>query len=616
MTTLLSLDDAIIRLDRAATMKDDGRHEHYDRTVQLANEYSALATGHMFDQFLTIFNRRENSTEFDQRKLLTIPRTPALLAPTIAQFARTSRLQNIRREISYRNNVKNSVVDRTKQAITDFYGKGGVEEYIATIYDWVSLIDPNAFTVVEFERNETGQIQPYPFIAWAYMVYEYGRTERNQINYLMTEPSAGQYILYAGEFAMKYSVLPDIDKGRASFIAGASNVYIDAPIFQPVDATGKAIGPAYLRQFYETNVPFVQAEVMGYLPDPVTGFKTYVSALEPAKYVLIDLQRTGSNYDLSKYLHVFPQKVVFAEKCNDTSCTDGRYSDNSVCPTCKGSGERPTLTQPTDILKVPKPTSDRDPLPDLSKYIYYVQQDLSTLNALGLDIDKLANSVQIAVFNNELVKRQTAVASTPTATDILIKRDDINNTLMPFAEHKAQHYIFLGRCSAVMVNDTQFKIDDLAVIYEFPKDLKPITADEIYVSLKAAIDANAPSMHIEQIVKDLLEMAYEGDPAGLKRLQVQLSHIPFIGLSWVMIQYLDAKGYLRKRDMVLLAYRDSVFADLERVTTNFYDMQYSERDKLITDYIGEIIKALPDEQPVKLNMGKVNPLPVEEPVAA
>lgn len=613
--TTFSIPDAIARLDRAATLKDNGRHLNYTRVCTLASEYSALATGQNFDQFLVMFNRREDPDQFAQRVAITVPKTSSLLAPAITQFQRTSRLQNIRRDLTYDAKSDSPILKKVRESMNNFYAEGGVDEWIATIYDWVSLIDPNSYAVVEFDKSDTGQIMPYPIVYFSNMVYETGRNNRKQLQYLLAQPDStkpDEYILYAGDFTFRYTILPEVEGGGLATVPpDATDVYTVAPIFQATDVAGKPVGRAYLRQYYQTKCPFVQAERMGYLPDPVTLFETCVSALEPSKYVLIDHVRTGSNFDLTKYLHVMPQKVIASRPCSNDGCNKGDMPDGSKCGKCEGTGIAKVHSQPTDTIEVPMDPRHMESMPDLTKLIQYVNVELGTFDALSKNLDALANSVYVSIFNNQSIQ-QTQVTAVETATKFAAQKDNENNTLAPFFDHKASIYRFAVRCQAVFVSDTTFDIKKFGVVYEGPKDLKPLSLPEIYAYLQAAIAADAPPFEIEQIVKDLLQQRYEGDPDGLLRAQVRASHLPFMGLTTAQIEGRNASGLIRKRDMVLLTYQDCVFSDLERDNEGFYTLKYKEQDTLITKYVDDLIKELPESILPTLNMGRTIPMPISQ----
>ncbi|MCX6218363.1 hypothetical protein [Spirosoma sp.] len=620
---MIEIEKAIARLDRAAKLKQRGRHINYQRTIDLAADYTALATGQDYARFLVQFKRREDDPGFVQRELITIPKTPSILKPALAQFQRLSRLQNIRKLLTFDTKEDAKELEPIKVALDEFYGEEGIDEYLSLLFDWVALIDPGAFVALEFEK-EANTIKPWGVIYWSSEVYEWGKNRQKQLNYLLVEENltvvdqngkefdVTDYLLYAGEYVLRYSQMNSGEQNRQTeegvsyedSLPKAIDGY-DA-IYQP-----ETNGPKYLRQRYETKLPFVQAYPLGYLPDLATKFETYVSPIEPARLLLVDHLRTGSNFDLTKYLHTFPQRVQAVPPCPgenpsmNLTCNGGFKPDGSKCGKCGGSGLMTAHTQPMDTLEVS--IKDLDKIPELSKLIVYVQNELRTFDALKGDLADLSNGVYVAIFNNELVPRQSVVASDPTATEIGVKRDDINNTLMPFGKHKAATRKFLIRATAVVVSPVGFDYKKLGTVYDLPKDLKPVSTSEIYADLKAAIEAEAPAFEIEQLIKDLAEKRYEGDPEGLRKYQIRMSYIPFMGLSWAMVQYLDAKGYIRKRDMVLLAYQDSVFSDLERSNAKFYEMKDTERTPLINTYIDKVMADLPAET-LQVNMGKVLPL--------
>lgn len=619
---MITLEKVLARMNRAATLGATGRHKHYDRLVRQADNLTILATGEGFEEFLVMFERRENDQQFIQRKKISVSKSESILRPALSQFFGLSMLKNVKKDIVYADTTDTSNVKRIKDAMKAFYGVGGVDDFMATVFDWASLIDPGSFCVVEFEKDEPNKIQPYGLIYWSKDVYEWGQNRQKQITYLLVElpqvvkntkgddMKVTDYLLYNGDFAMRYTQLTDggegqrADENGALYRDSATNIYAPDPVFQ--DPANKQ-GPLFLRQQYNTNLPFVNAFPLGYIPDPVTQFTTCTSAISPAQNVLIDYIRTSSNKDLSKYLHVMPQKVAMQPPCPGAGignpCKDGKLLDGSKCTRCGGTGRLAVHTQPDDTIYITMPDNPED-MPDLSKLIHYVRADIESFNALKEDLRDLETRAMVAIFNSEVVQQQQ-VGIDQTATETVVRREDKNKTLYPAAQHRAAVWKFIVQCIAEYVCDAGYKTEKLTVTYDNPKNLAPVSMTELYTEMKAAIDSEAPSFVVEQIAMDMAEVVFEGDQDALSKLHKKMRHVPFIGLTWNQITALDAKGYIRKKDMVLIAYQDSVFSDMEMQEKGFYEMSYTERQTLIDKYIDAIMGELPQDAMPKLPPAKI-----------
>lgn len=586
-------------------------HEHYVRVTKLAKDYTTLITGEGFERLLEPFDRREEKGDFDQRLKITTENTSSIAAPIVAQFSKISRIQNIRKQISYEDaSPENNTTQAIKKAINNFYGDGGLESFLELYYDRFSLLDPNAFLVTEF-TTENGVNRPYIMLYTSSEVQQFSYNQHGQLGWVLVKvlvkaksrkgdkmQHVYDYILYGGAESLRYTLIKRNKQDR--------DIEVDAT--QVFTAKNKDL---YAVEVFSTGFESVQAIRLGYIKDPITNFKTCVSPIQPAVPVFLDCLRTKSNFDITKYFHTFPQKIQQTPACpgeidRGHSCVKGQCPQtNDVCRKCNGTG-RLTITQPTDAIFIATDEFSNETMLQLENLVHYVKNDIETFRALNDNIDQLKNDIYVAVFNSEIVPhRKGTGVDMATATEVSVKREDINNTLLPFAEHKSLVYKHAVRQIAEVVAGVD--LDRLNVLYEFPKDLKLSTLSELYDDLKKAADSGAPTFVIEQLINDIANKLYEGDEVALHQFKIKMRHVPFIGLSQPYIQYLDAKGYIRKRDMVLLAYQDSVFADLSRENENFWTLSVTERDALIAGYLNTVMAELPTENNVvQLNLSRRN----------
>ena len=579
-------------------------HAYYNRVCELAKTYRTIVTGDAFKEFLVMFKRREEDEDFEQRITITTENLSAVASPVTNQFARLSSLQNIRKGIDY--SLDTEVVDTIQTFLSKFYANG-LEYFLSVNYDRKALLDPNAFLVIEFRAVGDGY-KPYGVVYSSEEVVNFEYDQNEVLQYLLVKIAftakdqegkkleGFDYVLYAGKQAIKYTL----------WKSGKDRVRVG------VDALGKDVfdtekGDFYVIESFSPMAPEVQAMRLGYIKDDLTNFKTCVSPLQPAVPKFVDLIRTKSNFDLTKFIHTFPQKVMRKPACPGEDETHTCYKGNcpqtgEQCKKCGGTGQL-TITQPTDTLVITDDASS-DEVIKLESVIFYVKPETETFKLLRNDINDLTNEIYVAVFNNELTPHQsTNINNAATATEISVKREDINNTLLPFAKHKSEVYKFCVRHIASIVVDG-INLEKLQIHYEFPKDLKLSTITELYADLKTATDSGAPPFVIEQIIDDIAAKLYEGDEEALHRYRIKARHIPFLGLSLDLIKYFDSKNYLRKEDLIKLAYQDSIFADLERLHKDFWQMPEAEQDTLIGGYVKEILASLPTDATVQINTNR------------
>ena len=587
------------------------KHANYDRVIALAKTYQILATGTGYEDFLVMFKRREEDEDFAERIKITTENLSAVCAPVLTQFGRLGGLQNIRKGIAYNGNGSEAVQAKIQDGINGFYANG-LEYFLSTTYDRTALLDPNAFLVVEFRADVTKtQLKPYGIVFTSNEAINFHYDENEVLRYLLvkitvaTKTTEGKklecadYVLYAGEQAIKYTLYKQGDQIRQGIDPNGQQLFDDSK------------HSIYIVEEFAPMAQEVQAFRLGYIKDYLTKNKTCISPLHPAVEKFKDLIRTKSNFDLTKFLHTFPQKVQRQPACpgEDSmhTCNQGICPQTgNTCSKCNGTG-RLSITQPTDAIVVTDDPSS-DEMVKLESVIFYVKPEVQTFTLLRSEINDLTNEVYVAVFNSELTPHAKTTVQGATATEINIKREDINNTLLPFAEQKSTLYKFIVRQIASIVVDG-LDVSKLLIHYEFPKDLKLSSITELYTDLKTATDSGAPAFVIEQIINDIAGKIYEGDDEALRRYQIKAKHIPFLGLSLDMIKYLDSKNYLRKEDIIRLAYQDSIFTDLERQNANFWKLPPTEQDGLITTYVQTIISGLPSDATVTINTNRRALLP-------
>lgn len=620
---MITVEQALLILQD--TIKYKRRHRDYERTVSVANLLYKLTTGDGIETLLKQYTRRENDTEFKQRVDLTQQITPSVAESIKTAFYRLGRLDNIKRALFYEgdNGTKQEALE---EVLSKFWGNEHLEKYLATRMVDLNFSDPNAFVLVDFEefdyRNEKASPYPYEISSAEAINYEY---KNNILSWLICHttkqvqnPATGakrkqeQYYMYTPDFVLTATQVVDSSDTIAYYYDSMEeglkplkdfNVWGENFAGWFRNGTDKNFDRFSL-EVYQHNAGRVQAEKVGYKLDQQTNGRTFVSPMHAAIPYFMKMVKAVSELDLSVSLHVFPQKAVFELPCPGSFvegkqhvCMSGVDNFGKTCGRCKGTGVL-THRSAQDMMVYPlPPKAEKNDIVPLKDRQHYYELPIHIVQWLDQYVDKLTDKAIKAVYNSDILEKPRFGE---TATAVIETKEEMYNTLFPFAEKYSSIYRSLTYISAVFTD----LADNLKIIYEFPSDFKLKTEAEMLSDLKNAKDSGASAFMVQEIEKDIAKKRFADDETAYKKYLTKTMFTPFMGKSENYIMALFMSSDVRTEDKVLYNYNDTIFDELEMERPGFFDLNYIQQLPIVNEKVKKIIDQLPKTDTPTLNLGE------------
>lgn len=566
-------------------------HADYARCAALAAEYRALATGDGLGQLLRRYEARETQQEYDGRLRLTEFLTPAIWSQLLKAFVRVARLrQGVTRRFDYADNTPDPDGRRTRlvAALEKFDGLSSLEDYLGTVtVETTGDTDPNAWLVTDFApfdyRRE--QPRPLPVVVPCEAAWDFTQDGGAHTSLTVKTPWAGasRYTVYLANETITYY----------PFVTENGQPQSTRPESLPVawTVTGDTSQPAFEAVVTRHRAGRLPAERLGYVPDRVTSGRTCVSLLHPALPYLRKTLKLGSEADITAAQVVHPHKAQYALACpgvEDKGCGDsGRDRDGNVCGLCHGTHINPTQTGAGDVLQLPYP-KDAEPkdIVDLSKLVVWNAPPTDIVKMQDELLEKYQQRAHQAVFNSDQLVKVTV---TGTATEYQDRKDELNNTLAPYAQSLSRLY----RSSALVVAAYQDAADGLSVTYRHPADLKLRSEAELNAALKSAVDSGAPAPVREALALEMVEKVFVDNPLEVLKYKVKMRFTPFQGLSDETVLRLQAVGQVLPEYMALRFYQDSIFAEIEQQQgMDFYRLAETAQQALVDTAVQKILQQM------------------------
>jgi len=578
-------------------------HPYYERTVDRKKLYKAMMTGECLSDYLHTFTGREDADQFAIRKEITQECVTPAVNEAAAKFYKTNRYPNIEKDLYYENKTGN--IDKLKEALSKFCFEGDVQAYMATEYDRRSLIDPNAFLVIdfgEFDILQNQRAETYGVFIPCENVVDFEYLPNDVLNYLVisqcfsfydadgVQQNLTDYIGYLGDDILVFAEYHEERKSPSD------------------NATVEEIGTgSYYVYALSPKAGQVQAFRLGYIKDPIANYKTCISPLDAAETVVMDLINDKSEYDQTKRFHVFPQKLQFVDDCPGESqyktCDRGRTPDGSTCGKCGGSGKVPIHTSSADVLTFSVPKDKDDFYIPLSEMVHYAKPDIEIIQHLREDVEKSQYKILRAIFASEsVVKTDGATEIQKTATEFILKDDDLNNILTPFCEQKVKFYKFIVRQVAEF-NDLAEK---LVIIFKYPESKRIQSVEELQDKLAVMVSQGAPTPLLNAVENEIASKRYIDDPDGLNEYEIINSHRPFRNRKESDVQFAIGAGIVPKWIEVLWANFEVIMEEIIQDET-FFDKKYPERAVIVKAAADKLKADLEPAEPTTLLGSSASP---------
>jgi hypothetical protein len=555
------------------------RHKWYDRTVKLADEYYRFYTGIGIDVLLKRIVSRESDAMFEQRKKLTQSITVPALASTRLPFQKVMRTKPLVKKLEWKTESQNKI-NELQEFIKTFNGSKSLEEFLEFLLIELNYIDPNAFLVVEFETfdNNVEKANPFPIITTSEQCinYEY---KNGILQYLLVKYSDKKYCLYAGEWSLECIMVNKTEGDKAP------DLYNDSWEYE---------GNIYYFNFYQPNSEVVQATRVGYLLDPATFGETFVSIFHHALPILHKTLKINSEMDLSAALIAHPQILAYQNACNNAGCYNGRMADESTCPVCNGTGVQQIshTAQDAIIMKMPR---NPEEMFNLEQLLVYKAPPVELIKFQVEYINQLKKDIQQTIFNADIFVSPTVnITQSATATEKILERDNLDDTLYPFSRKYADIWTFCVRQIAIFTDLS----DGLTIQYELPRTFKFKTISELLSDLQTARNSGASTYTCSAIENDINEIIFADRPDDLTRIRVKSALNPFNGYSQDNVRYILSNFKLTDK-AVAWSYFEDIMLELEEENQSpwLYDLAFSKIKELFEQKVNEYVERMEEEEP-------------------
>jgi hypothetical protein len=563
-------------------VEENKTHQDYERVTKLADKYFKLFTGNGIEKLLQQVVTRETDEEFLQRTNITKSVCPSILNSTKLPFQKATRKPPRVRKIDFGTESEQKKTE-LEGFIAKYWGDKSLEKFLEYAFVDYNYTDPNAFLITEFGEfdNLKEKAQPYPFIASSAeaIMFEYPNEildyliVRLPITYIdKGSPQPGfKYTMYLGQDTIELVQVSEDEKMNNDVIEIAKKYY--------------------LLTYYEPKNEKVPAIRFGYNRDTETKGRTFVSIFHPVMAYLEKTLKIDSELDLSTAMTAFPQRFSYVTPCNNAGCYKGLLADNSICPVCSGTGIQPFHRGTMDIITLALPKNPEE-MVDLDNMLVYKAPPIELLTFQKDYIEYLKISVQNMLFNADPLSRSEV---TQTATEVVNKTDNLNDTLYPFAQHYSSVWEFVVKDIATFTD----LVNGLIVQFKFPNDFKMKSLQELMFDLKSAKDSTASSSTIAAIEDDINELLYSDRPDDLKRIRIKNNLNPYRGNSEADVKFIISQNNVPLYTRTLWENFESIFQDLEQEHESpwLYDMNENAIRELVKAKTEEYVKTIKAETP-------------------
>lgn len=581
-------------------LREGTRYEHIEHIKAEALFNYRVLTGEDQDSLVVAYKERESEAQKKQRISITNTRTAY---PTNKIFSKWKEVERADATVDniwfdYEGDSKKRI-DLLKGQLNDFSDNDTYNDYLHEAVRRLNFYDPNALIVIAFKDTAEG-LKTYPLEIHSENIVDFKKADQGVQWVIASYPIKVIQARTPSGLPMLTLDSTETYEGLKYYAYGTNEALVLTEVGDVHDLTGEVIEvkdkasgkiKKYILETYQHNSGVTPAFQIGYLKDPRTKWKTYVSPLFPAREMLKDLINTKSEYDLHKALHGFAQKFAYVEDCDyidpETSdrCRGGFLSNTGrQCGSCKGSGVK-VHTTVQDVVLIRKPGSKEEHIP-LSEYVHYVTIPEALIQRHRDDIEWIERTITQAVLSTDIFDRQE-IADTATG-----KRLDLQSFYNVLTEYNL-HFCELYKKGVLMIARHLDMEEGLAVEKSITKDYRLETIDELLEQRRKAVDANSPYDIIAAIDLALLAKQNQDNDLYIAQIQARERFRPWRDKTREEVMFaLAMLPELHPSKILWLFFNDifeKIFADpaFKLFHTWKYDVQKAAVDAIVTQVINE-----------------------------
>ena len=545
--------DAQTTFDTLVNFLQKGKKDKaYDKRVEISEWNTSMLTGENQGQFLDKIRSKESKAQQEQRRRVTVSRTPFPSNKVLRIYDGVEQANNYFEEIKTK-----SADDLEKRSVAAFMkaldvtNKIGLKKYIFSAVKVRNFYDPNAYLILE-SKDELDNIKVLPSSSVLKT-----NTYQHDLEYIIFTTENDTFYVYSKS---SYYALKRI---KDEEVADYQDQYEVITI-----AEGSHSGKYAMIDFNtEMNLSRCPAICVGHILDPVSTDKVYHSPLNVANKLFQDLMQDKSEYDVAKAVHGFLKKYAYVPKCNykrkvdghTSSCSNGYLSaDDSECPACKGTGVSLHFSQQDIILFKISNLSEMQKIGDLT---HYESIPMDFVKANREDFMQWERDILEIVFNGD---QQDQKAITSTATEKLLDQQGIHAKFVEYSNKLSEVIRFFTNLLAEVYGVSEL----IDYSFGFSNDFHLESLDDLLKMRKDSVDAGASNHVIKLIDSKILMKMSQGDTNLVKKINARESFRPFRYSSLedkaMIFQSID----LQSKEYIRYLYFDQIMDKVEQQQIN------------------------------------------------
>lgn len=585
-------------------IEGDSRHDHYDATVDIAQEAQELLSRHTQDQKDTLrrLTFRETEKQTEKRIELTNPLTGAAMAPVLSYFSEVWRTDAVTMGIETGNA---QAEQRLNEHYGKFVGEDSLHKYCFDAALHYNKYDPNAWTIFQriIGQGQSGEsiiTDIYPIEVKSDEAIDYKFDNTGKLEYLVTHFETSvpmrkgsgmvtihDYLLFAIGFGIHLiENNPDAQDERDYEALGYQPMNID--------------GTTYWYLMFENGTTEVPAIRWSAYKSGKHNRKIGVTLFDDAIPFLHDLVRDKSYFDVQKVMHARPEKYQYVKQCknydpvNDAYCEGGYMGGDrsNMCNICKGTGKIIGSGE-MDITTLRWP-DNADELLDLAQLSHYVERPMPIVEFYRQEINFAQAAIFMTVFNQQGISVED-FTSVQTATQARIEYDKVYNKLSPFAELVARAWE-----KAYRVGFQYYGVTDADVDMTYPHDFKMKSLRELAGEYAEAKNAGMPYEVLWSLSTDALQKIYRNKPSRVNQIMAIEEHKPWRTKSPEEIALIIGNRSDTDPDRLLWENWDHVVSLIDERFPQFYNLEYDAQRQAIDAAMQEIAQRVQYNAPAAI----------------